>query len=73
MSCLVAQTVAHFKTRSPVGGFYLYPAGTRNAGEEFIYEVAGAEGDEPHITCWAVHGVYETPRTLEELYRGDAE
>lgn len=36
-SCLAAQIVAHFKDE--VGGFYLYPAGTRDCGEEYIYHV----------------------------------
>lgn len=47
MSCLAAQIVAHFKTES--GGFYLYPAGTRNAGEEFRYTVYGVAPMEPRI------------------------
>jgi hypothetical protein len=37
MDCLAAQLVAHFK-KEP-GGFYLYPAGTRDCGEEYIYTV----------------------------------
>lgn len=36
-SCLSAMLVAHFK--SGVGGFYLYPAGTRDCGEEYVYVV----------------------------------
>lgn len=36
-SCLAATIVAHFK--SEPGGFYLYPAGTRDQGEEFTYHV----------------------------------
>ena len=36
-ACLAAQIIAHFKTDP--GNFYLYPAGTRDAGEEYIYEV----------------------------------
>lgn len=35
--CLAAQIVAHFK--EDVGGFYLYPAGTRDCGEEYVYTV----------------------------------
>lgn len=35
--CLAAQIIAHFKTE--VGNFYLYPAKTRDIGEEYIYEV----------------------------------
>jgi hypothetical protein len=44
-ACLAAQIVAHFKTPDRVdatnsaGNFYLYPAGTRDAGEEYIYTV----------------------------------
>lgn len=37
MGCLAAQIVAHFKV--DVGGFYLYPSGTRDVGEEYLYIV----------------------------------
>ncbi len=46
LSCLAAQLVAHFKTQP--GDFYLYPAGTRDAGEEWIYTVYG-RGSEIHL------------------------
>jgi len=36
-NCLAAQIVAHFKTE--VGQFYLYPAKTRDCGEDYIYHV----------------------------------
>ena len=35
--CLAAQIVAHFKTEA--GNFYLYSAGTRDCGEEYVYTV----------------------------------
>lgn len=35
MGCLAAQIVSHFK--SEIGNFYLYPSGTHNTGEEYIY------------------------------------
>ena len=35
--CLAAQMIAHFK-KEP-GGIYLYPAGTRNVGEDYAYTV----------------------------------
>lgn len=35
--CLAAQIIAHFKT--DVGGFYLYPAGTRDVWEDYTYIV----------------------------------
>jgi hypothetical protein len=47
MSCLAAQVISHFKEEA--GGFYLYPAGTRNCGEEYIYHVNGKVGEEPTI------------------------
>lgn len=37
MECLAAQIIAHFKKEC--GNFYLYPAGTRDWGEDFIYKV----------------------------------
>jgi hypothetical protein len=37
MGCLAAQAVAYFK--EGIGDFYLYPAGTRDCGEEYIYTV----------------------------------
>lgn len=40
--CLAAQVVAHFKTDT--GGFYLNAAGTRGAGEEYIYFVRPVDG-----------------------------
>jgi len=35
MGCLAAQVISHFKEEK--GNFYLYSAGTRDIGEEFIY------------------------------------
>ena len=37
MGCLAAQMVGHFKTEA--GGFYLYPTGTVDVGEEYVYHV----------------------------------
>lgn len=45
MGCLAAQVVAHFK-EGP-GGIYIYPAGTRDAGEEYIYTLYCAESTGP--------------------------
>jgi hypothetical protein len=39
MGCLAAQLVAHFKADHGPGGFYLYPPGAKDVGEEFVYEV----------------------------------
>ena len=43
MECLTASVVSHFK--EGIGQFYLYPAGTRDIGEEYIYTVIGKYGD----------------------------
>lgn len=40
MNCLAAQIIAFFKEE--VGGFYLYPAGTSDVGEDYIYKVKGS-------------------------------
>lgn len=37
MNCLAAQIVAHFKKQP--GNFYLYPAGVRDCGEEYVYTI----------------------------------
>ena len=39
MECLAAQVVGHFKPQMTPGGIYLYPAGVRDCGEEYIYEL----------------------------------
>lgn len=41
-SCLAAQIIARFKTE--IGNYYLYPAGTRDVGEEYIYLVTAGHG-----------------------------
>ena len=37
MGCLAAQLVAHFKKEA--GGFYLYPVGETNCGQEYEYHI----------------------------------
>lgn len=44
MGCLAAQVVAHFKNKAGLGGIYLYPAGTRDVDEEYIYFVSNSNG-----------------------------
>jgi hypothetical protein len=48
MSCLTGLIISHFKG-DQVGGFYIYPAGTRDCWEEYYYFVSGKEGEEPKI------------------------
>ena len=48
MNGLAAQIISHFKKN--VGDFYLYTAGTRDMGEEYIYIVNGKVKEEPTIT-----------------------
>lgn len=47
LGCLAAQIIAHFKNEP--GGIYLYPAGSSNVGEEYVYIVGGEVGCEPTI------------------------
>jgi len=37
-SCLAASVISHFKN-GKIGNIYLYSAGTRNCGEEYIYTI----------------------------------
>ena len=47
MACLAASVVAHFK--DGIGDIYLYPAKTRDCGEEYTYFVTGKIGEEANI------------------------
>ena len=46
LNCLAAQVIAHFK--NGVGGFYLYPANTRDCWEEYIY-IVSEKNSAPYI------------------------
>lgn len=43
INCLAASLVAYFK--KDIGDFYLYPAGTRDMGEEYIYFIQEKDGE----------------------------
>lgn len=53
MGCLSAQVIADFKKE--IGNFYLYPAGTRDCWEEYIYYVSADEKGNPVISCFDVY------------------
>jgi hypothetical protein len=62
MDCLSAQIVAHFKNKSPLGGIYLCPTDTKDAGQEYEYTVFLPLGaTEPHIQ---VKSLYDKNRIL---------
>lgn len=42
VGCMAASIVAHFK--NGIGNFYLYPSGTRDCGEEWLYFVSEKAG-----------------------------
>jgi hypothetical protein len=67
MSCLVAQVIAHFKTEA--GSFYIYPAGTRDCWEEYIYIVTGKEGFEPEIEILDGDGKFIGKMSASEYYK----
>ena len=65
--CLAAQVVTYFKQNvapRQIGGIYLYPAGTRDCGEEYIYTVRPVDG----IVHMKVQDAYEK----KTLYEGPA-
>lgn len=45
--CAAAHIVSKFKTEP--GGIYLYPAGTKNAGEDYTYTVSFEVNKEPFV------------------------
>lgn len=64
LGCLAAQAIAHFKTKSGIGGFYLYPEGAKDVGEEYVYEVTGTQ-----MTCFEVIG-FETTEDRKLVFKG---
>lgn len=68
MGCLAAQLVAHFKLKprpgGVVGGFYIHAPGTKNVGEDYVYEVRA-----DRFRCLRIEGFDETYREVE-LYNG---
>jgi hypothetical protein len=58
--CLSALIVSHFKGQE-AGGFYLYPAGTRDAGEEYLYFVSAQAGEPVKLK---VESVYDDGQVL---------
>lgn len=52
MGCLAAQLVAHFKEEP--GGIYLFPPGTTDVGEEYVYTIRDKGGF--HIRAYNVWG-----------------
>jgi len=54
MSCLAASVVAEFK--NGIGGIYLYPAGTRECGEDYTYVISGKTGEQPTIAVEDFNG-----------------
>ncbi len=75
MDCLAAQLIAHFKTEP--GGFYLYPAGRRDCGEEYIYTVYTDAGnlmirvEAGAVTFFGLPGTKQV--NMPTLYDGEIE
>ena len=53
--CAAAAIVARFKDE--IGGIYLYPAGTRDMGEEYVYTVT-VNGTDMWLRVEETHGGY---------------
>lgn len=69
MPCLAGRVITHFKVG--IGGFYLYPSGTRDCGEEYVYFVKGLEGEEPQILVSDTYGENDTPNILFQCVASD--
>ena len=64
MGCLAAAMVAHFKTDP--GNIYLYPPGSRDCGEEYIYKVFKHDGKIWLSVLSGYMTVFGLPGTKEE-------
>jgi hypothetical protein len=53
MGCLAATIVAKLKADAGLGGIYIYPAGSRDCGEEYTYTVRGKPGEPIRLTVHA--------------------
>ena len=74
MSCLACQVIAHFKTGP--GEFYLYPAGSRDVGEEYVYTLRNTKNECVNLQVRTGRVTYfGMPGTKEEdmglVYDGD--
>ena len=69
MGCFAAQLIGALKG-DDAGGVYLYPAGSSECGEEYVYEIRGGNGGTDYkplpvtVKCFAVYD-------NKTLYEGD--
>lgn len=69
MGCFAAQLCGALKC-GEAGGIYLYPAGSNDCGEEYVYEIRGGNGGADYkpqpvtVKCFAVYD-------KKTLYDGD--
>lgn len=63
------------KDAAGIGGIYLKPPGTTDAGEEYVYTISPKGPGEPiGLKVEAVRGGYgDSPRTTTTLYAGTAD
>lgn len=68
-ACLAAQVITHFK--KGVGNFYLYPAGSDDLDEEYIYDVECSVANGITLRCYEVP--YPPTEDLIEKFVGPPE
>jgi hypothetical protein len=54
--CLAASIVTHFKAEAGSGGFYLYPSGSRDIGENYVYTLTVDDDFTIHLKVDAGYG-----------------
>lgn len=70
-NCLVAQVISHFKRG--VGTFYLYPPGTNDMGEEYVYDVYCSVSGGIELVVSDVAYITDNRLGLGERFRGTPE
>lgn len=69
--CLAAQVIAHFKKGA--GGFYLYPAGTRDVGEDFVYFVRPIVNEGVILEAQSYDGTVLLKKAVRDIVDKDLE
>lgn len=67
--CLAAQLVGFLKD-GQVGGIYIYPSGSKNCGEDYVYKIFATTG-KIFMQVFEAHGGYDNkPYRLKLLFEG---
>jgi hypothetical protein len=65
--CLAAQLIKEFK--GGPGGVYIYPAGSKNCGEDYTYRIRAEEAQPITLEIYETRGGYDNKPLLNKLVK----